>query len=609
MCVTGSVCPFWRHASGRGDPIVRSFACGQIATIEWLMPPISQAELASRLAVSLPAFVFFLIGFVIQLLLRPRNLEWLLLLSFCYLTAIWLALGIVSSSQIAASSIGLHAVTWLLSAIILDLHLTFPRSIWQRRSRVLRPALIGLACLAAGLEIFTSLPPSAYELALLLAVLVSLGLLVYHLVFGASSDSRTAAGLMLFGVGLALGPGLLLTVVPSLLQHGSDSSLISYLSLFPVPLFPLFYTYAIYKRHLGSLEFRANRWLSLYAFLALYLTGLVLVLLVGQASLPSSEGFLVYSLVVAAIFVACGSWARSGFQRFADRVAYGTRDIPENLVHMLANQIPTAHSRSALARLLAERITPSLFIRQSALYLFVDNVPDQLYANGLGPQETQFTPDQLTQLLAAAGHYRPETAEPSPGVALAVDAAATSWVRLAVPLQVEQTLLGIWLFGRRDPDDYYPQRDIELLSTLANQVALASENLRLFQGVQLRLAELQALFDVSESLAKAGSLAEILQAVVDRALICAPPASSAVIHRIEPESGLLVARAAAGDVSIRAAAPHLYADHSLAGRAMRERRRIYSPDVELDPDYVAGSQPTARWCASRWWSATRCWAT
>jgi len=319
--------PFGGRHPGDVVPIVR-WRDGQIETIEWLMPPISQADLASRASVSLPAFIFFVVGFVIQLLLRPRNIEWLLLLSFCYLTAIWLALGVVSATSIALSSLGLHAVTWLLSAIVLDLHLTFPHSIWQRRSRVLRPMLIGLACLAAGLELFSRLPGSAYELALLAAVLVSLGLLIYHLVFGSSSDSRTAAGLMLFGVGLALGPGILLSIVPALLNQPPNANPTSYLSLFPIPLFPLFYTYAIYKRQLGSLEFRANRWLSLYAFLALYLTGLVLVLLVGQASLPSSQGFLVYSLVAASMFVAFGSWARASFQRFADRVAYGTRDIP-----------------------------------------------------------------------------------------------------------------------------------------------------------------------------------------------------------------------------------------------------------------------------------------
>jgi signal transduction histidine kinase/uncharacterized protein YigA (DUF484 family) len=580
--------PFGGARPGDRVPIVLSRG-GQTIVVEWLMPPLSQGELATRLAVSSPAFIFFIIGFVIQLLLRPRNLQWLLLLSFCYLTAVWLALGVVSSSQAAASSIGLHAVTWLLSATILDLHLTFPRSNMLRLSTRLRPWLYLIAGAAFGLELFSWLPLWAYELGLLIAVLASLVLLVYNIVFPASPGSRSAAGLMLFGVGLALGPGILLSVVPSLLQHSSDSSLLSYLSLFPVPLLPLFYTYAIYKRHLGSLEFRANRWLSLYAFLVLYLTALVLILLLGQASLPSSNGFLLYSLVTSAVFVAGAPFARSAFQRLADRVAYGARDIPENLVHMLANQIPTANSRVALVRLLAERITPSLFIRQSALYLFSDNGPDQVYASGLSPGENSLTQDQLARLLATAGSYRPERAEPSVGPAVEVDSSATNWVRLAVPLHVEQTRLGIWLFGRRDPDDYYPQRDIELLSTLANQVALASENLRLFQGVQLRLAELQALFDVSESLAKAGSLAEILQAVVDRALICAPPASSAVIHRIEPESGLLVARAVSGDVSNQAGPPHLYADHSMAGRAMREQRRIYSPDIELDLDYEAGS--------------------
>jgi signal transduction histidine kinase len=568
---------------------------GQNTIVEWLMPTISLSEVVSRLSVSLPAVIFFIVGFLIHLLLRPRNQEWLLLVTFCYTTAIWLALGVVSSTGVAGSSPGLHATTWLFCAILLDLHLTFPRSIWQRHSRMLRPVLYGLAGVGAALELMSALPRSAYYVPLLLALLASLGLLIYHRQFGTSADGRTAAGLMLFGVGLALGPGVLLTVVPALLQHASSSTLSGYLSLFPIPLFPLFYAYAIYKRRLGSLEFRANRWLSLYAFLALYLTALVLVLVLGQAGLgPVSGGFLAYSILVAGIFVAFGSSARTAFQRFADRVAYGSRDIPENLVHMLANQIPTAHSRAALARLLAERITPSLFIRQSALYLFNDGAPDQLYANGLGSAETQLAPEDIQALVAGAGHYRPEMSDAAPdtgapGTSAAGAPAAARWVLLAITLKLEQTPLGIWLFGRRDPDDYYPQRDIELLSTLASQVALASENLRLFQGVQLRLAELQALFDVSESLAKASSLAEILQAVVDRALICAPPASSAVIHRIEPESGLLVARAAAGDVSVRTVPPHLYADHSLAGRAMREQRRLYAPDVEQDSDYIAGS--------------------
>ena len=235
------------------------------------------------------------------------------------------------------------------------------------------------------------------------------------------------------------------------------------------------------------------------------------------------------------LFVGCARPARSAFQRLADRVAYVGATSRRKI---WCTCWPT-RSRRPQPRWRWPACWPSglpqpVYSPIGALSVHRCG-PDQVYANGLGSQDTQLSPAQLTELLANAGHYRAETAEPGDK---AVVGPATAWVRLALPLQVEQTLLGIWLFGRRDPDDYYPQRDIELLSTLANQVALASENLRLFQGVQLRLAELQALFDVSESLAKAGSLAEILQAVVDRALICAPPASSAVIHRIKPESGL-----------------------------------------------------------------------
>ncbi|MCC7358067.1 MAG: GAF domain-containing protein [Anaerolineales bacterium] len=555
---------------------------GQITEIVWEMPPVSAAALFSRLLISWPALVFFTIGLFIHLLLRPRNEQWSLLVGFCYITAIWLALGVVSSTNVAASSPGLHAATWFLSVVIFDLHLTFPRSLRPRRLP-LRALLYGGAALMAALELLALTPRWLYQVPLLLAVLSAFSHLLYHWRAKAWPDSRVAARLMLVGVGLALGPGILLAVAPSLLGQTSESNLAGYLALFPVPLLPLFYAYAIYKRSLGRLEFRANHWLSLYAFLVVDLTALVLALLAGQALLADPDRIVLYSIVVSAVFVATAPFAYSAFQRLADRVAYGALVMPENLVHALANQITTVSSRPTLTTLLAERIVPNLYIRQSALFLFTGGAPDQVYAAGLSPAEASLTSGQLAALLLTVGRYLPEDAASPAGLT-----PAPRWVRLAVPLQVEHNRLGLWLFGRRDPDDYYPRRDIELLTTLANQVALAAENLRLFQGMQLRLAELQAIFDVSESLATAGSLAEILQVLVDRALICAPPASGAIIHRLEAATGLLVVRAVAGAVTENAGPPRLLADSSLAGRAMRERRRIYSPDVERDPDYTAG---------------------
>jgi GAF domain-containing protein len=38
-------------------------------------------------------------------------------------------------------------------------------------------------------------------------------------------------------------------------------------------------------------------------------------------------------------------------------------------------------------------------------------------------------------------------------------------------------LIGIWLLGRRDPDDFYAQSEISVLQTISNQTAIALNNI------------------------------------------------------------------------------------------------------------------------------------
>jgi signal transduction histidine kinase len=51
------------------------------------------------------------------------------------------------------------------------------------------------------------------------------------------------------------------------------------------------------------------------------------------------------------------------------------------------------------------------------------------------------------------------------------------WVRLVLPLSVKDRLNGVWLLGRRSPDDFYAQSEIPILQTLANQTAIALTNI------------------------------------------------------------------------------------------------------------------------------------
>ena len=50
------------------------------------------------------------------------------------------------------------------------------------------------------------------------------------------------------------------------------------------------------------------------------------------------------------------------------------------------------------------------------------------------------------------------------------------WVRLVLPLKVGNDVLGLWLLGRRDPDDFYSQRELPMLQSLANQTAITLSN-------------------------------------------------------------------------------------------------------------------------------------
>jgi len=48
---------------------------------------------------------------------------------------------------------------------------------------------------------------------------------------------------------------------------------------------------------------------------------------------------------------------------------------------------------------------------------------------------------------------------------------------VVLPLHVKGKLIGLWLLGRRDPDDFYAQTEISVLRSIANQTAIALVNI------------------------------------------------------------------------------------------------------------------------------------
>jgi two-component system, cell cycle sensor histidine kinase and response regulator CckA len=436
--------------------------------------------------------VFWLMGSIAVIFLRPRDERWLVLVAFSYVTTLWLSSGLASWTHARGSAIVFHVIVWLFMPLSVHLHLILPSSLLGGRARrTLLTALYGGAIVLAILDSFYLIKAlsALSKLVAVAGVALSLGLLLLRLVLPLDPAVKLANRIMLFGLALGLGPFLLFFGVLPLLQRYLAGLLPDLWVLYPwvvvssllsLPLLPMSYIYAIYKHHLGALEFRANRLFGFYSFSALSITAYVVVLfLVSGRFAPVDERFLAAVFTVSLLFALGTPLLREPFQRLIDRHVFGVRHAPDEIIDLVAARVPGAFDRDVLARLLVDEILPALLIRQSALYLFAAAGHDTLYEQGIPAAEPPADDDELRALLARAGRYLPPQAARAP----------RSWVRLTIPLALQSETLGVWLIGRRDPDDYFPAADIRLLSTVANQVAPMVENIRLYERAQREIAQ------------------------------------------------------------------------------------------------------------------------
>jgi two-component system, sporulation sensor kinase E len=466
-----------------GDAVPITFLRGgEEQTVNWRLPGPTAAGRAYRLSISLLLCIpYWLTGTVTLLLVRPRDLRWCLFITLNYLTAIWLAVGIHSTLRVAYVCLMQHSLAWLLVPVYLHFHLIVPSPLLRHHQRHFLPPLYATAAILAVLELLQALPGAVFNLGLLMAFLGSIGPMAVRLFIKSHAPDRVTIRLMLVGIGLSGFPATVLWAVPALSGIPLLTGLsFLYVAACALPLLPLFYLYAIFKRRLGSLEFRANRLLGVYGFLLLYVTAFIVVFLIASHWLGPSGGSLVFHVVILIVFVVAAMPLHRWFQRQIDRLAYGAKYDPDHIVHVFASRIPGTLNIETLAHVLADDVAPSLLIRQSALFLLREEKATPVYASDVGPLEMPETFQQVHQLLARAGRYRPSSVKAHDRF---------DWVRLAIPIEARERTSGVWLFGRRDPDDYYPQRDVALLTTLARQVAVTVENARLYERAQREIVE------------------------------------------------------------------------------------------------------------------------
>jgi len=159
---------------------------------------------------------------------------------------------------------------------------------------------------------------------------------------------------------------------------------------------------------------------------------------------------------------------------FFDRIILGLSLPPSNLLELYSERITTSASFSGLQKILEAEILPRLNIKQFVFLQIDKSSAYVLQAVGVDAQDLPLQ-NALMFTGPLAGKYRPVEISQSGDVFV--------WLRLSIELKNAGELIGLWLFGRRDPEDFYSQREISLLQSLANQTAIAISNILQTQRV------------------------------------------------------------------------------------------------------------------------------
>ena len=118
---------------------------------------------------------------------------------------------------------------------------------------------------------------------------------------------------------------------------------------------------------------------------------------------------------------------------------------------------------------------------------------------------------------------------------------ATQRTVLHVPLIRDGRGIGLLSLSRRVVQPYTPS-EIALVETFADQALIAIENARLFQEIQDRVGELQALAEVGQAVSSSLDLDEVLTTIVSHAVRLSG-ADAGTIYELDEESATFSPRA------------------------------------------------------------------
>lgn len=181
---------------------------------------------------------------------------------------------------------------------------------------------------------------------------------------------------------------------------------------------------------------------------------------------------------------------------------------------------------------------------------------------------------------------------------LATDAATDAWLSqrasvvglglrsiLCVPLQLKNTTIGVVYVDNHVRAGVFNERQLELLTALAHQAAIAIDNARLFESLQTKLRTLDTIRQISADLTATLNLDHVLTLCLQRVQQLLGSATSSVLL-VDGEE--LVFRIALGERAEQVKPFRIPRGQGIAGWVVQHKQTVVSNDVQNDDRFYRG---------------------
>ena len=165
---------------------------------------------------------------------------------------------------------------------------------------------------------------------------------------------------------------------------------------------------------------------------------------------------------------------------------------------------------------------------------------------------------------------------------LVVDGVQSS---MLIPLRVKREIIGTWNISSRQTGAYSPD-DLDIAQSMADQLAIAIENARLYDEIQQHVNELTTLNKISQAVTSSLDLQETLTIITDHTIHSLGVMAASVALYDEANDDLWFAASSGGDANF-VRDRRLPIDQGILGWVVQKGEPILVPDVSQDPHFFA----------------------